>query len=302
MKLLSRRRRPAVTADRPSSSSDGDRARRAVLAAMRHELVPLKNVAAAIDALPPGSQVSVTCSPAKGLEATVELTARLLDLGHDAVPHLSARMVTGRDHVARLAAWVRDHGVREVFVVGGDGTVPAGPYADGAAFLRDLLDHDTGLRQVGVPAYPDGHPMIDVGALRAALRSKQELIAEAGVQATMTTQMCFDAGRVTSWLRDTRAEGITMPVVLGVPGVVDRARLMTMGVRLGIGASLRYLRKNRSTVTALLAPGGYDPTELVTSLVDQVEPLGLAGLHVFTFNAVADTVAWQRSLLAAAER
>ena len=59
-----------------------------------------------------------------------------------------------------------------------------------------------------------------------------------------------------------------LPVDLGVPGVVDRAKLMTMGVRLGVGASLRFLRKHRSTVTAMLAPGGYDPTELVVGVAD----------------------------------
>ncbi|NCU81044.1 MAG: methylenetetrahydrofolate reductase, partial [Acidimicrobiia bacterium] len=32
-----------------------------------------------------------------------------------------------------------------------------------------------------------------------------------------------------------------MPIQLGVPGVVDRTRLMTLGVRVGVGQSMRYL-------------------------------------------------------------
>ncbi|HSJ90711.1 MAG TPA: hypothetical protein VK917_01505, partial [Ilumatobacter sp.] len=73
-----------------------------------------------------------------------------------------------------------------------------------------------------------------------------------------------------------------------------------MGVRLGIWSSLRYLAKNRSTVLSMIAPGGYDPTDLVTALAPDAERLGIESLHCFTFNSVADTVAWRDALIAAA--
>jgi len=79
--------------------------------------------------------------------------------------------------------------------------------------------------------------------------------------------------------------------------VVERKRLMTMGVRLGVGASLRFLRKQRATMVAMLAPGGYDPTDLVTTMSARADALGIEGLHAFTFNAVAATEAWRQSLL-----
>jgi len=269
---------------------------RALVAEVRYELVPLKSVDGAIDALPPGSPVSVTCSPTKGVDTTLELTARLIDLGHDAVPHLSARMVEGPTHVERIAAWLRDHGCEEVFVIAGDAAPPHGPYHDGMAFLRELFEQETPLQRVGVPGYPDGHPLIDSGALAEALHEKQALIAEAGLRGSMTTQMCFDASRIRSWIVDVRAAGLTMPIDLGVPGVVDRARLMSMGVRLGVGASLRYLRKNRA-VLKLVGPSGYDPSELVADLAEDAEALGIDGLHSFTFNSVAETAAWQSAVL-----
>ncbi|MDQ3738659.1 MAG: 5,10-methylenetetrahydrofolate reductase [Actinomycetota bacterium] len=268
-----------------------------LLAATRFELVPLKSVEAAMAELPPGTATSVTCSPAKGLSATLDVTARLLDAGHDAVPHLSARLVEGPHHVAQLAAWIRAHRLREIFVIAGDVAVPAGPYADGAALLRHLFDYDTGLERVGVPAYPDGHPLIPDAALRAALHEKQALIAAAGLAGSATTQMCFDADQIRRWLLAERAVGFVLPVDLGVPGVVDRAKLMSMGVRLGIGSSLRFLRKQRSTMTAMLAPGGYDPTDLVTALATEATDLGIAGVHAFTFNSVARTAAWRRSIV-----
>jgi hypothetical protein len=48
----------------------------------------------------------------------------------------------------------------------------------------------------------------------------------------------------------------------------------------------------------MLAPGGYDPTELVAGLAKDAQSLNIVGLHSFTFNSVADTAAWQREILA----
>ena len=264
---------------------------------MCFELVPMKSVETAIADLPPGSSVSVTCSPAKGLAATQELVGRLLDLGHDAVPHVAARQIEDPEHVARLAGWIRGCGLREVFVIAGDAPKAAGPYADSLSFLDDLLEHDTGLARVGVAAYPDGHPFIDRAALHDALHAKQALFTAAGIQGSATTQMCFDAARIRTWLSVERCDGLTMPVAVGVPGVVDRGRLLRMGVRIGVGVSLRYLRKNRAAMAALLAPGGYDPTGLVRTIASDAATLGVTSLHSFTFNAVAPTRAWQQALL-----
>lgn len=268
-----------------------------LLGATRFELVPIKSFDAAMAELPAGAATSVTCSPVKGLDATLDVTARLLDAGHDAVPHIAARLVEDRRHVARLASWIRMHRLREVFVVAGDGPVPAGPYADGASLLRDLFEYDTGLARIGVPAYPDGHPMIREAVLRSALHDKQGLIAAAGLAGSATTQMCFEPERIRRWLLAERAAGFALPVELGVPGVVDRRKLMSMGVRLGVGSSLRFLRKQRTTMTAMLAPGGYDPTDLVTALATDASALRINGMHSFTFNSVAKTEAWRRSIV-----
>ena len=268
-----------------------------LVAGMYFELVPMKDVDTAVADLAPGSKVSVTCSPSKGLAATQDLVARLLDLGHDAVPHLAARQVKDRDHVARLAAWIRRVGLREVFVIAGDCPRPAGPYGDAISFLGDLFEHDTGLERVGVASYPDGHPLIDRATLHEALHAKQALFADVGVAGSATTQMCFDAARIRTWLSVERCDGFTMPVAVGVPGVVERGRLLKMGVRIGVGASLRYLRKNRAAMAALLGPGGYDPTDLVTAVAAAAAELGVTALHSYTFNSVAATRAWQRSLL-----
>lgn len=262
------------------------------------ELVPLASAEQAIMDLPARSHVSVTCSPVKGIPATRELCERLLAAGHVPVPHLAARMVTGPDEVAELAAWLRSHRLTEVFVIAGDAPTPAGPYDGALGFLSDLLAASSGVERVGVAGYPDGHALIDGDVLHDQLHAKQALLAEQGVDGWVSTQMCFDAATVRAWIEAERAAGLSLPIRLGVPGVVDRTRLMSMGVRLGIGASLRYLAKNRATVLSMVAPGGYDPTDLVADLGADAAALGIESLHCFTFNSVADTVAWRDALLA----
>ena len=270
-------------------------AMRELVSNLHYEVVPMKSIEHAIDDLPPAAHVSVTCSPAKGIPATLEYTERLIGLGHHPIPHLAARMVEGRDDAAKLAGWVREHGLDEVYVIAGDAPAPHGPYEGALAFLRDFLDNDPGVRRVGIAGYPDGHALIPDDVIVEQLHAKQALLAEAGLGGWVSTQMCFDDATIRSWLQGERAAGLTLPIRLGVPGVVDRARLMTMGTRLGIGASLRFLSKNRSTVMQLMAPGGYDPTDMVVAFADDAKALGIEALHSFTFNAVADTRKWQEA-------
>ncbi|MCU1391891.1 MAG: metF [Ilumatobacteraceae bacterium] len=260
------------------------------------ELIPTPKAHLQFEHLPEGSTVSVTASPAKDLQATLDMAAQLLDLGHTVIPHLAARMVDGPAHVATIAAWLTSHGVKDVFVVGGDAPEPFGPYLDAGAFMRALLESGAPLERVGFGGYPDGHAAIPTPALVAALRDKQQLILDAGISGWVSTQMCFDTATITRWLTSARADGLVLPVHLGVPGVIDTMKLLTMGTKLGVGASLRYLRKNRAVVSKLAAPGGYDPMDLLAPMAGDLDRLGVSALHVFTFNQVANTVAWQQAV------
>ena len=261
----------------------------------RYELVPLKSVEQAIADLPPGATASVTCSPAKGVDTTLELAARVMGLGHHAVPHIAARMVSGPDHCRAIAARLRSMDATEMFVVAGDQGAPLGPYADGLAFLRDFLETDHGLQIIGSTGYPDGHALIDACKITEALHAKQEIILSAGLRSFVSTQMCFDASKTLNWLRAERAAGLTVPVHLGLPGVVDRTKLLMLGARLGIGASMRFLTKNRKSITKLLTTANYDPMELITPISVHADALGIDSLHLFTFNEVGATAKWVSS-------
>lgn len=258
------------------------------------ELIPLKSLQTQKEHLPAGAAVSVTCSPAKGIEETQRLTEEFLGAGFAAVPHFSARMVRDRIHTKELAGWCREVGVKKVFIVGGDAEEP-GDYPDAVVFLSDLLDTDHGLDAIGVTAYPDGHSFISNDDLHWALHTKQRLLDEAGVPGWCSTQMCFDPETIEAWLRAEREAGLTLPVHLGISGVVDKTKLITMGARLGIGQSLSYFKKNKAAIAKMMTSPSYDPNDLLVPLSEANLELGVEGVHMFTFNQVEATEAWRVS-------
>jgi methylenetetrahydrofolate reductase (NADPH) len=270
---------------------------RTLIADARFEVIPLKNLESQIEHIPAGASVSVTCSPAKGQQATLDLTLRLQDLGHVTVPHISARLAEDIDAVKLLGGFCRDHGLKEVFLVAGDAPEPAGAYDGVVTFLRDFLETDHRLERIGIAAYPDGHALIEKTVVHEALHAKQAMLAEANVPGFASTQMCFDVGQWKKWATAERAAGFDLPLHVGVPGVIDRTKLLTMGMRLGIGNSMRFVKKNSGTLSRLFRPGGYDPSKLVTPLAKQADELGIEGLHLFTFNNVQATAEWQRRML-----
>ena len=148
-------------------------------------------------------------------------------------------------------------------------------------------------------AYPDGHAFISDEAIHDALFAKQEILRAANIEGHASTQMCFDADAIRTWLRSERAAGLELPIHLGIPGAVERAKLLTMGARLGVGASLRFLKKNTNALMRMFAPGGYDPNTLLAPLAGELESLGIEALHIFTFNQIEATVTWRDASLTA---
>ncbi len=280
------RRRTSLTPARAAALTS-------VLRAPTMELVPLKNALDQAAFLPPGATVSVTASPAKGIEATVALCEALQVVGFRAVPHLSARMIRDRAHLSELVAWLEGAGVDRAFVVGGDAKEP-GDYPDGLALLRAMADIGHPLAEIGIPAYPQGHAFIADAPLLDALRAK------AAFASYMTTQLCFDPGSIATWLKARRAEGITLPVHLGVPGVAEPQRLLAISARIGVADTHRFLVKNTRFIARLIRSGGfYRPDGLLEGLAPVVadQANGIVDVHLYTFNAVDVTERWRAQYL-----
>ena len=263
-----------------------------LLDGMTYELIPLKNVHEQGEYLPESSTISITCSPAKDIEATLELCESFLSKGHTTIPHFAARMVESEEHVAQIVKRIESLGIETVFIIGGDAD-QRGPFKDAPGLLRSFLDKNPKIKTVGIGSYPDGHPSIPESALAESLIKKQEMIYESNLNGYMATQMCFEAKTISSWLKNCREAGVTLPCHLGLPGVVDMKKLINISLRLGVGVSSRYLKKNRKSVFKLLSPRGYNPNKLIVPVSDYAKELDIAGIHCFTFNAVESTEAWR---------
>ena len=266
---------------------------RGVLADPIFELLPLKSIGDQVAHLPPGARVSVTASPNKGIDATLDWAIRLHADGFRAIPHLSARMIASRDVLAGLLERARESGLSHAFVVGGDADEP-GEYLDGLSLLRAMTELEHPFATIGCPAYPQGHPDIPAAALAQALVDKAPYLAH------VTTQMDFDPKAVATWVRVRRAEGFEPDVVVGVPGVADPQKLLSIAARIGVKDAKRFLVKNLRFVTGLAKSGGfYKPTGFVEDLAPLLaDPTArVSGLHLYTFNAVQATEAWRQSML-----
>jgi methylenetetrahydrofolate reductase (NADPH) len=265
-----------------------------MLASARYEVLPTASVEDKIhEHLDTDRTVTVTASPAKGIEATLALTERLSREGYNAVPHLAARMISGRTELAEICSRMREAGVRTVFVPGGDQDPPAGDYTAALDLLEDLTALGRPFEEVGITGYPESHPTISDDLTIQAMWDKRRHATH------VVSNLTFDSEVIRVWLERMRARGITMPMLLGMPGPVERAKLLAMATRIGVGDSTRFLVKHKGTFARLAAPGGFTGERFLEQCAPALaRPEALVtGLHVYTFNQIGETEAWRRGYL-----
>jgi methylenetetrahydrofolate reductase (NADPH) len=259
------------------------------LGVVQFEVLPFERVVQEASRLPAPTRLTVTSSPRLNPEETLEFAGRLIALGHTVIPHLAARMVRDRDHLRQLLERFQAIGLEELFVIGGDNTQPAGEFDSALQVLELVREGSPEVGTIGIAAYPEGHPLIDEQTLTRQLERKSALADY------MVTQMTFDADVLLDWLNDTRSRGISLPVRVGLPGVVERRRLLEVSVRIGVGPSLRFVRKQRGLRTLLRRPE-LVADELFDALVSRARDphLGIQGFHYFTLNQLCETWSWER--------
>lgn len=259
----------------------------------RYEVLPTASTEEKVLAsVPRDVAVTVTASGAKGLEATLALAVTLAGHGYVAVPHLAARMISGRPELVEIRSRLDAAGITRVFVPGGD-VDPVGDYHDAFSLLEDLSTLAQPFEQIGIAGYPETHPKITDDLTVQAMWDKRRHATH------VVSNLTFDAGAIKSWVERMRKRGVTMPLLLGMPGPIDRAKLLAMATRIGVGESTKFLAKHKSTFARLAAPGGFTGQRFLeecASVAARPESL-IEGLHVFTFNQIAETEAWRQELL-----
>jgi methylenetetrahydrofolate reductase (NADPH) len=260
----------------------------------RYEVMPAAATEESVLAwVPREITVTVTTSPVKGLEPTLALTERLTAQGYQVVPHLSARLVRDRAHLAEITGRLTAAGVSDVFVPAGDADPPAGEYDGALAVLADLAGLGGPFPRIGITGYPESHPRIADDVTIQAMWDKRQHASY------IVSNICFDPAVLARWITRVRARGVTLPVLVGLAGPVERTRLLAMAAKSGVGESARFLARHGSWLVRLGVPGGYSPAAFLSrSAATLTDPASrVAGLHLFTFNQVRQTEQWRRELL-----
>jgi methylenetetrahydrofolate reductase (NADPH) len=259
---------------------------------IRYEVLPVEGIEELVVAhVPREVTVTVTASPARGLDATLGVTEHLVAEGYQVVPHLSARLVRDAGHLDEIVARLDAAGVHEAFVPAGDASEP-GQFPDAASLLRALRGRH--LTELGITGYPESHHFISDESTISAM------FENAPLASYIVSQICFDPATIAWWVGAVRERGTTLPIWIGVPGIVHYAKLLRVSMKIGLGESARFLRAHRSWLPRLMTRT-FSPDRLLGGL----EPLfedpaaNVAGLHVFTFNELEATEQWRRRLIVA---
>jgi methylenetetrahydrofolate reductase (NADPH) len=258
------------------------------------EVIPFKKTEQAVlDHVPREVRLTVTASPAKGQDATIDLSVALVGHGYTVAPHLSAQQVRDRAHLVDIVARCREAGITDAFVVGGDPTDEPTGFNNAHELLVALHEMDHSFTDIGIGGHPEGHPTAPDELLFQALKDKAPLATH------IKTQIVFDPKVILTWARELKNRGIDLPVHVGVPGAVTRQKLMRVSGGLGIGESAKFLKKQQNLFWRFFIPGGYSPDKIIKGLAPHIgKPDNhIEGFHVFTFNDLEPTEAWRKQLL-----
>lgn len=266
---------------------------RRLLEHARYEVLPTPTIEdKVLTSVPTSVPVTVTASPSMGLERTISTAERFAAAGYTVVPHLAARMVSGRAELEELAARLGEAGITTIFVPGGDAD-PVGDYKDALSMLEDLTAIGSPFAEVGVTGYPESHPTIHDDLTVQSMWDKRKHATH------IVSNLTFDPGVIKDWLHRMRLRGIELPVLLGVPGPVERTKLLGMATKIGVGDSTRFLSKQKGLMARLVAPGGFSGESFIEKCAPTVgeAEMRVTGLHLYTFNQVAETEAWRQDWL-----
>jgi methylenetetrahydrofolate reductase (NADPH) len=267
------------------------------LRAPRYEVLPTEDVEGLVAShVPHEVTITITASPRRGIDATINLAERLARQGYTVVPHLSARLIRDASHLGEIVAAINEMGVHDVFVIAGDAREPTGEFPDSVSLLEAMMRDGHGLGDIGVSGYPESHSFIDDDMTIQAMWDKRRIATY------IVSNLCFDPRVVKKWVGRVRRRRVELPIHIGMAGVADPAKLLRISTRIGVVDSARFLRGHSNWFLRMLQPGGYNPERFLSGLLPDIAAAdrNVAGLHVFTFNEIEPTERWRQDMLARA--
>jgi len=246
--------------------------------------------------LPRGTRVYIAHIEGTPIEDMVATARRLHLDGYPVMPHFPARIIKDR---AMLADWVARYrgeaDVKQALLLGGGVNSPAGEFHSSMQLIETgLFD---GFERLHVAGHPEGNRDIDPDGsdrmVMEALRWKQAFSERSDAKMAMATQFCFEAAPVIAWADRLAAEGIKLPIHIGVAGPAKLQTLIKFAIACGVGASLRVLQKRAMDVTKLLLP--YEPNEVIADLAAHKArhpDFGVEAVHFFPLGGIKTNATW----------
>jgi methylenetetrahydrofolate reductase (NADPH) len=247
------------------------------------------------DLLPTGTRVYIAHIDGTPIEDMVATAKRIGAEGYDVMPHFPARIIKDKATLTDWVARYKDVGVKQGLLLAGGVAQPVGDFATSMQLLESgAFD---GFDRLHVAGHPEGNKDIDPDGsdrmVMEAARWKSAFMERTDAQMAMATQFCFEADPVIDWVNRLAAEGIKLPVHIGIAGPAKLQTLIKFAIACGVGPSLRVLQKRAMDVTKLLLP--YEPTEILSGLAAHkaANPdFGIEQVHFFPLGGIKTNAAW----------
>jgi len=260
------------------------------------------------DLLPAGTRVYVAHIDGTPIDDMVATARRLSRDGYAVMPHFPARIIRDK---AMLADWIARYqgeaGVTRALLLAGGVAAPQGDFDNSMQLLGTGLFDKAGFTRLHVAGHPEGNRDIDPDGsdanVMAALRWKQDFSDRSDAEMAIVTQFCFEADPVIAWADRLAAEGISLPIHIGIAGPAKLQTLIKFAIACGVGPSLRVLQKRARDVTRLVLP--FEPTEVIAKLAAHraAHPdFNIRSVHFFPLGGIGPNARWAMAQGGAAAR
>ncbi|MDD5300397.1 MAG: methylenetetrahydrofolate reductase [NAD(P)H] [Gallionella sp.] len=226
-------------------------------------------------------------------ERTMETIRQIKAEGYNATPHLSCVGST-RDNIRAMLLAYKDMGIKRIVALRGD--LPSGMASIGefqyANELVSFIRAQTGMHfHIEVAAYPEFHPQAN-SARDDMLNFKRKVAAGAD---SAITQYFYNADSYFYFVDKCRKLGVTVPIVPGIMPIVKFAQLARFSDTCGAEIP-RWIRRTLESFgddSDSIQEFGQD---VVTALCERLLAGGAPGLHFYTLNQAAPSLAICRRL------
>ena len=284
--------------EKPAAVADGRL--EAVLQGYSIEVMPrtAEKVENFRDLLPEGTRVYIAHIEGTPINDMVATAKRLADEGYPVMPHFPARIIKDK---ATLADWIARYngeaGVEQALLLAGGVEKPHGDFHSSMQLMESGEFDKAGFKRLHVAGHPEGNKDIDPNggtkSVDEALQWKQKFSERTDAEMAIATQFAFDAKPMIAWADRLNAEGIKLPIHIGIAGPAKLQTLIKFAIACGVGPSLKVLQKRAMDVSKLLLP--YEPHEVLRDLAAHraANPdFNITNVHFFPLGGIKTNATW----------